>query len=670
MLVLEDLEAAQARGATIIGELLGYGATADAHHLTAPEPQGRGAIKAIQRALQDAELLPEDVDYVNAHGTSTPLNDRAETFAIKAALGEHAANVPVSSTKSAIGHLLGAAGAVEAIATVLALGESVAPPTLGYEEPEEGLDLDYVPGSAREPSRAAQRPRTPPGRAVERLRIRRTQRRAGAGGAHMTAQLPDRASRGPHPARAAGGPVRPGPFEAIRSSAISRRMGEGPPGRRRHRRRGSHRRAPGLLLRPGPRVRRRLAGRGARGHDRPRPAARRAGRGPRRGLHRVGRRAAAGGSRRPRRLRTGLQPRTSRSSGRVPQISIINGVSRRRRLVLPRPDGLRDHDGARAMFLTGPGVVRDVLGEDVDAESLGGPRVHERNGVAQFVVRPTTWPPRLAPRELLELPAAVAALDAHHRRTRRRRWPATRATSSPPSRGACTTSATWCARLADDGDFLEYGPRWARNMVCAFGRIEGRPVGFVCNQPRHLGGVIDADAAQQGRPLHPDLQRLRSGARRPRRHPGIHARHGAGARGRHPPRGQARLRVRRGDVPRVTVTLRKSFGGALHRDELARPRRGPDLRLAWRAARRHGRQAGRRRAAPARDRGGARIPRPRATGSPRSTRTSISTPPTRWREGFVDELIEPGETRGRLAWALSTFSREGRRRERVANIPL
>ena len=138
------------RGANILGYVRGYGASSDAYHLTAPEKDGGGAIEAMRSALADAELLPEDVDYVNAHGTSTPLNDRAETFAIKAALGEHAANVPVSSTKSAIGHLLGAAGAVEAIATVLALRDSVAPPTLGLEEPEEDLDLDYVPGSARE----------------------------------------------------------------------------------------------------------------------------------------------------------------------------------------------------------------------------------------------------------------------------------------------------------------------------------------------------------------------------------------------------------------------------------------------------------------------------------------------------------------------------------------
>jgi 3-oxoacyl-[acyl-carrier-protein] synthase II len=150
VLVLEDAEKARERGARVLGEILGYGATADAHHITAPDPEGRGATKAIQHALADAGLQPGDVDYVNAHGTSTPLNDRAETAAIKSALGDHAARVPVSSTKSAIGHLLGAAGAVEAIATVLALREGLAPPTLGYEEPDEDLDLDYVPGAARE----------------------------------------------------------------------------------------------------------------------------------------------------------------------------------------------------------------------------------------------------------------------------------------------------------------------------------------------------------------------------------------------------------------------------------------------------------------------------------------------------------------------------------------
>jgi 3-oxoacyl-[acyl-carrier-protein] synthase II len=149
VLVLESEELAKERGARVLGEVLGYASTADAHHLTAPEPTGRPAATAITRALADARLTPEDIDYVNAHGTSTPLNDRSETAAIKLALGEYAYGVPVSSTKSAIGHLLGAAGAVEAIATVLALNDRVAPPTLGYEQPDPELDLDYVPDGPR-----------------------------------------------------------------------------------------------------------------------------------------------------------------------------------------------------------------------------------------------------------------------------------------------------------------------------------------------------------------------------------------------------------------------------------------------------------------------------------------------------------------------------------------
>ena len=149
VLVLEDEQAAARRGAPVLGRVLGFGATADAFHLTAPQPGGAGSARAIGRALEDARATPSDVAYVNAHGTSTPLNDRSETDALKTALGEHAGHVPVSSTKSAIGHLLGAAGAVEAVATLLALRERVAPPTLGYEQPDEGLDLDYVPGAAR-----------------------------------------------------------------------------------------------------------------------------------------------------------------------------------------------------------------------------------------------------------------------------------------------------------------------------------------------------------------------------------------------------------------------------------------------------------------------------------------------------------------------------------------
>ena len=150
VLVLEEAEAAAARGATIVGEVVGYASTADAYHLTAPEPGGAPAARAIEFALEDAGLAAEGVHYVNAHGTSTQLNDAAETAALKSALGEdHAKRIPVSSTKSAIGHLLGAAGATEAVATVLTLSTRIIPPTLGYEVPDPELDLDYVPGESR-----------------------------------------------------------------------------------------------------------------------------------------------------------------------------------------------------------------------------------------------------------------------------------------------------------------------------------------------------------------------------------------------------------------------------------------------------------------------------------------------------------------------------------------
>ena len=150
VMVLEEEGAARERGATILGEVIGYGSTADAYHLTAPQPDGAPAARAIELALADAGVTPDEVAYVNAHGTSTQLNDSAETAALKRALGEaRAKQIPVSSTKSSIGHLLGAAGAVEAVATIEALDSRVIPPTLGYEVPDPELDLDYVPGEAR-----------------------------------------------------------------------------------------------------------------------------------------------------------------------------------------------------------------------------------------------------------------------------------------------------------------------------------------------------------------------------------------------------------------------------------------------------------------------------------------------------------------------------------------
>jgi 3-oxoacyl-[acyl-carrier-protein] synthase II len=148
-LVLEEADRATARGARIYAEVTGYGASADAYHITAPEPEGLGAIQALQAALEDAQEPPDAVGYINAHGTSTKLNDAAETKAVKKALGDHAYRVPISSTKSMTGHLLGAAGAMEAGIAALVVHHGVIPPTINYDHPDEDCDLDYVPNQSR-----------------------------------------------------------------------------------------------------------------------------------------------------------------------------------------------------------------------------------------------------------------------------------------------------------------------------------------------------------------------------------------------------------------------------------------------------------------------------------------------------------------------------------------
>ncbi|HKE24779.1 MAG TPA: beta-ketoacyl-ACP synthase II [Bryobacteraceae bacterium] len=149
ILVLEELEFAQSRGARILAEVVGYGMSADAFHVTAPPDTGEGAYRVMRNALRDANLRPEQVDYINAHGTSTDVGDRAETAAIKWAFGDHARKVAVSSTKSMTGHLLGGAGGLEAGITVMAIRDQIAPPTINYETPDPQCDLDYVPNQAR-----------------------------------------------------------------------------------------------------------------------------------------------------------------------------------------------------------------------------------------------------------------------------------------------------------------------------------------------------------------------------------------------------------------------------------------------------------------------------------------------------------------------------------------
>jgi 3-oxoacyl-[acyl-carrier-protein] synthase II len=152
IVILEELGFALKRNAKIYGELVGFGYTGDAYHITAPPPDGDGAARCMRMAIKDAGLRPEDIDYINAHGTSTPLNDLTETLAIKTVFGEHAKKVPISATKSMTGHLLGAAGSTEAIFTLLAIRDGIIPPTINYEKPDPECDLDYVPNFARQKS--------------------------------------------------------------------------------------------------------------------------------------------------------------------------------------------------------------------------------------------------------------------------------------------------------------------------------------------------------------------------------------------------------------------------------------------------------------------------------------------------------------------------------------
>ena len=491
VLVLESEELAKARGARVLGEVLGYGATADAHHLTAPEPTGRPAPRAITRALRDAGVTPEDVDYINAHGTSTPLNDRSETEAIKLALGERAYDVPVSSTKSAIGHLLGAAGAVEAIATVLALPRGWRRRRSTTRSPTRASTSTTCP-TDRDRCRQRERPWTRD-RALKLVRVRRPQRRSLPGGARVSVAVvspntqPETASERQLDALGRLETLcDPGSLELIRTDVLSRRWARRP--------------APGDGV---------LGGAGLiDGHpvfcyaQDPTFAGGSLGEQHANTIVRVLELAdkarspvvgfiSSGGAR----MQEGVAAlggygrifhRIVKLSGRVPQVSIVTGTSAGGGAYSPALTDWVVMSEQSSMFLTGPGVVREALGEDVTADQLGGTRVHERNGVCHFVA-PTDANAAYLARELLGyLPrhrgAAPPAVPA--------REPLGYDPSEPvPADHRCVYDVRDVIRaVVDGGELLEVAAGWARNLVTGFARIDGRTVGVVANQPHYLGG--------------------------------------------------------------------------------------------------------------------------------------------------------------------------------------
>ena len=260
-------------------------------------------------------------------------------------------------------------------------------------------------------------------------------------------------------------------------------------------------------------------------------------------------------------------------SGVVPQISVICGASAGGGSYAPALTDFVVMTQKASMFLTGPGVVREVTGEDVDAATLGGPKVHDRNGVCQLVARDdvdAAW----TVRDLLDhLPQHAGVAPT--------RWPTLepggeRPDAPVPTEDRKVYDVRDVARLlVDGGRLLEVSPRWARNIFTGFARIDGRSVGVIANNPRYLGGVLDADVGDQGREVRPDLRPVRDPARRPGRHARVPARHAPGGRRRDPPRRQARARVRRRARYPDHRGPAQGVRRGVHRDELARPRRGP-----------------------------------------------------------------------------------------------
>ena len=525
----------------------GYGATSDAYHLTAPDKEGAGAAEAIRVALDDAGITAEDIVYINAHGTSTPLNDRAETLAIKAALGDAAKDIPVSSTKSAIGHLLGAAGAVEAVATHPRAARPDRPADPRARGARGGARPRLRPGEAR-PLDIDGKPRD---RACRTRSASAATTRCCAWRPHDDRVRSRRSRTKLSPIERLEALCDPGSLTLLRSDVAL-----APDGRAR-RRAGD-----GVIAGAG-----RVDGRpvfcyaqdpsylgGSLGEQHADSIVRVLRLAGRAGAPVVGF-IESGGAR----MQEGLAALAGYARifrehvallGQGPaDLRDLRRVGRRR-LLLAGADRLRRHDRARrTMFLTGPAVVREVMGEDVDAAELGGPKVHDRNGVAHFVAADDADAALLV-RDLLDHlpsnagePRAGLALGRAARLRPRRPGAGGRAQGlrRPRRRSAAWSTAAGCS-----------SGRRAGRATSSAGSPASRASrsASIANQPRYLGGVLDSESASKGARFVRTCNAFGLPLLVFVDTPGLHARHEAGARRRDPPRREARARVRRGDACR------------------------------------------------------------------------------------------------------------------------